>query len=74
MATYHINKVKANLSALVTAAQKGEEVVITRYGKPVARISGLQKPKKRKLGFLPIHFQSDLLEPTDPAVIAEFYR
>jgi prevent-host-death family protein len=74
MATYHINEAKTNLSTLVTAAEKGEEVVITRYGKPVARLSGIKKPKKRVLGFFPIDFQSDLLEPTDPAVIHEFYK
>ena len=29
---------KASLSALVSAAERGEETVITRHGKPVARI------------------------------------
>jgi prevent-host-death family protein len=29
---------KANLSSLVAAAERGEETVITRHGKPVARL------------------------------------
>jgi len=74
MATYHINEAKANLSALVAAAEKGEEVIITRYGKPVARLSGMKKPKKRVLGFYPMDIKSDYLEPTDPAIIEEFYK
>lgn len=74
IATYHINEAKANLSALIAAAEKGEEVIITRYGKPVARLSGIEKPKKRKLGFYPIHFKSDFMEPTDPEIIEEFYK
>ena len=74
MAKYHINEAKANLSALIAAAEKGEEVIITRYGKPVVRLSGIAKPKKRVLGFFPIDFKSDLLEPTDPDIIAEFYK
>ena len=74
MATYHINEAKASLSALVTAAEKGEDVLITRYGKPVARLSAIQKPKKRKLGFYPIKFHSDLMEPTDPEIVESFYK
>ena len=74
MAKYHINEVKTNLSALVAAAEKGEEVIITRYGKPVARITGIEKPKKRVLGFYPIKFKSDLLEPTDPEIVDSFYK
>lgn len=74
MATYHINEAKANLSQLVKAAEQGEEILITRYGKPVARLSGIHMPKKRVLGFLPIDFKTDLLEPTDPQIIEDFYK
>ena len=48
--------------------------MITRYGKPVARLSAIQKPKKRKLGFHPIKFHSDLMEPTDPEIVESFYK
>ena len=78
MATYHLNQAKANLSSLVALAGKGEEVVITRYGKPVARLCAVEKPepksKRRVLGFHAIDFRSDLLEPTDASVIDGFYR
>ncbi len=74
MATYNLNEAKTHLSSLVEAAQKGEEIVIARYGVPVAKIIAIKKLTKRKLGFHPIEFKSDLLEPTDAEVIGAFYK
>lgn len=37
---------KAHLSALLDRAASGEETIITRRGKPVARIAPLAKPAK----------------------------
>ncbi len=37
---------KARLSELLGRVEEGEEVVITRRGKPVARLSAIQQPKK----------------------------
>jgi prevent-host-death family protein len=74
VATYNLNEAKTHLSSLVDAAQKGEEIVIARYGVPVARVVAIKKPAKRKLGFHPIDFKSDLLEPTDEEVIEAFYK
>ena len=74
MATYQINEAKANLSALIAAAEKGEEVIITRYGKPVAKLAGIEKPKKRKLGFYKMDIKSDFMEPTDPDIVESFYK
>jgi prevent-host-death family protein len=38
MKTANVAEAKAHLSALLAEVEAGEEVVITRYGKPVARI------------------------------------
>lgn len=38
MRTMSIAETKARLSAVVDSVQAGEEVVITRHGRPVARI------------------------------------
>ena len=51
----------------------GEEIIISRYGKPVAKLTGLAVPERRELGFYPIRFESDLLEPTDEDVLKAFY-
>ena len=74
MPTYNLNDAKTHLSSLVEAVQKGEEILIARYGVPVAKLSAIEKPAKRKLGFYPIVFKSDLLEPTDPEILQAFYQ
>ncbi len=74
MSVYNLNDAKTHLSSLIEAVQKGEEVIIARYGVPVAKLSRIQKPSKRRLGFFPIEFSSDLLEPTDPEILEGFYR
>jgi antitoxin (DNA-binding transcriptional repressor) of toxin-antitoxin stability system len=49
----NIHDAKTQLSKLIEKVERGEEVIIARAGKPVARLSQLQpKPKKRALGFL----------------------
>lgn len=37
---------KAHLSHLLDQVEAGEEVVITRRGQPIARITPVEKPKK----------------------------
>jgi prevent-host-death family protein len=67
-----LHEAKAHLSELIDEVANGEEIIISRYGKPVAKLVGLSKPGARELGFHPIAFTSDLLEPTDEQVIALF--
>lgn len=74
MKTLQLHEVKAHLSELIEAVMKGEEITISRYGKPVAKLVGLAKSEERELGFYPIHFQSNLLEPTEDDVIDAFYN
>ena len=64
---------EVQLAELVDAVANGEEVLVLRDGKPVAKLTGLAVPKKRKLGFYPIAFKSDLLEPTDNEILDTFY-
>lgn len=46
MSTVTLAEAKAHLSELLKQIEAGEEVVITRRGQPVARLVGLEKPKK----------------------------
>lgn len=73
MKTLQLHEAKARLSELIDAVQRGEEVIISRYGKPVAKLFGLDVPEQCELGFYPIHFTSDLLEPTDDEVLRAFH-
>ena len=54
MPTVNIYEAKTQLSKLVDIAAEGTDVVIARNGKPVARLTTLEPPKKRnyKLGLL----------------------
>jgi prevent-host-death family protein len=46
MVTVNLAQAKANLSELIDKVEGGESVVITRHGKPVARISAIDQPKR----------------------------
>ena len=52
--TYNVNEAKTQLSSLLEAVQRGEEVTIARYGKPIAKLVALEPPQKRELGFHPV--------------------
>jgi prevent-host-death family protein len=51
MKTVNIHDAKTNLSALIAAVEAGEEVVISRANKPVAKLVPVEKkPKRRQFG------------------------
>lgn len=52
MTSVTIDEAKAKLSELIDELAPGDEVVITRNQRPVARLVGLVPPSKRKLGTL----------------------
>lgn len=69
MNAINIHAAKTHLSRLVDAAASGEEIVIARTGKPVARLVPLEsalRPSRRQLGRLtgrinvPGHFDAPL--------------
>ena len=74
MKTLKLHEAKAHLSSLIDEVIRGEEVIISKHGKPVAKLSGLAPQNRRELGFYPIAFKGDLLEPTDDEVIEAFYN
>jgi prevent-host-death family protein len=50
METVNIYEAKTRLSQLVEKAASGEDVVVSRNGKPLARITQLE-PRKRRITF-----------------------
>lgn len=53
MQIVNIHDAKTNLSKLIAKTAKGEEIIIAKAGKPVAKLSFYQeKLKPRKLGLL----------------------
>ena len=55
MRTVNVHEAKTHFSRLVEAAAAGEEVVIAKAGRPVARLMPLETPKPpatRRMGFI----------------------
>ena len=79
MATVNIHEAKTHLSRLVDRAEKGEEIVIARAGKPIVRLERIAPLGKRVRGVdkgrVVIHpdfddplpeFDPDYTHPGDP--------
>ena len=50
MSSHSIAETKDRLSELVARAEKGEEITITRHGRPVARLTSTEaKPKSYRI-------------------------
>ncbi|MBI3508667.1 MAG: type II toxin-antitoxin system Phd/YefM family antitoxin [Chlamydiia bacterium] len=52
MRTVNMHEAKTHFSKLVDAVMKGNEIVIARAGKPVAKLSPIEKKPKRRPGAL----------------------
>jgi prevent-host-death family protein len=78
--TVNIHEAKTHLSKLLEAVESGEEVIIARSGRPIARLSAVPSEphrKKRKPGFakglIPDSALAALLDPALDQRIAELF-
>jgi prevent-host-death family protein len=76
MPTVNIYQAKTQLSKLVDKAAEGEDIVIARNGKPVARLTALNKKQKRLIGLGALEgkgwIADDFDAPLPDEVLAEF--
>lgn len=76
MTKVNMHDAKTRFSKLVEQAIEGEEVIIARAGKAVAKLTGLRSAKpKRKLGRLDgkgFRIPDDFNKPLPPATIRAF--
>lgn len=70
----NVAEAKATLSQLLEDASKGEDIVIARAGKPIARLVPVEEPKWRVLGFLDLDIDDAAFEPLSPEEIALWYQ
>jgi prevent-host-death family protein len=64
--TVNIHAAKTHFSRLVERAARGEEILIARAGKPVAKLGPLTpRPRRRRLGLMKgrIHMSADFNDP-----------
>ena len=69
---FNLHRAKTHLSRLVDRAAQGEEIVIARHGKPVARLVALEPVPERRLGAFAgqIHIAPDFDELPDDLAAA----
>ncbi len=70
MTTHNVAEAKMHLSRLLDAALAGEEVILARAGKPVARLVPIAPPGRRSLGLLSLPMPDDRFDPLDETEIA----
>jgi prevent-host-death family protein len=75
MQVVNVHAAKTQLSRLLDAVSAGQEVIIAKAGKPVARLVPYTQPKsRRQLGTLAGEFivPDDFDDPLPDAILAEF--
>jgi prevent-host-death family protein len=75
MPTVNIHAAKSQLSRLLDAAVAGEEVIIAKAGKPIARLVPIErKQERRKLGTLAGQFSvpDDFDDPLPDEILDAF--
>jgi prevent-host-death family protein len=70
----NVHEAKTHLSRLLERVEAGEEVVIARAGKPVARLVPVEQSRKRRVpggwkGLIVIHDDFDAPLPEDIAAV-----
>jgi prevent-host-death family protein len=73
----NIHAAKTQLSRLVEAAAEGEEIIIAKAGKPVAKLGPLSARRgKRRLGLLAgkLKIPADFDAPLPPEILDDFER
>lgn len=71
-----IHEAKTNLSKLIPAVQTGEDVIITKAGKPVARlVPFIEETGPRPLGLYlgKVKLHGDLLAPLPIEIVNDFW-
>jgi len=75
--TVNIHAAKTQLSRLLKQVEEGEEIVIARAGKPIARIVPLVPTRpKRRLGILEGQYTvaDNIDDPLPDDLLEEFYK
>ena len=73
MAQYNVQEAKTRLSELLNMVERGEDVVIAKAGKPVARLVRIEHTRKRELGFLgQVVLPENLFDPLTEQELADW--
>lgn len=70
MKTVKVQEAKTNLSALLSAVERGEQVVIARGSVPVARLVPMDSNRERELGFVHYDVPDSFFDPLPESELA----
>lgn len=70
--TVNIFDAKTRLSKLIEQVERGEEIIIARAGKPVARLIRLETPPKRPIRFGALKGKVRIAEDFDDPLPEDF--
>ncbi len=59
----NVHEAKTHLSRLLEEARSGEEIVLAKSGKPMAKLVPVQNATKRRLGFVAGRLTKAFFEP-----------
>lgn len=74
MMQVNVQDAKAQLSKLLAAVERGEEVVIARNGRPIARLDPVARPAPRELGILPMSIPDSFFDELPEDELAAWER
>lgn len=77
MKTVNVHEAKTHLSRLLAQVEAGEEIIIARGGKPVARLVRADADATRRVGGLDkgkFEYADDLDAPLSASLVADFER
>lgn len=63
-----VSEFRARLAEMISRAERGEEVVVARGREPVAKLVGLQRKRRRRLGILKEMMSEEELDALTEAV------
>jgi prevent-host-death family protein len=58
----NVGEAKTHLSDLLARAERGEEIVVARSGKPIVRLTPVAAPRRR-FGSMNLHVPDEFFEP-----------
>lgn len=74
MVQVNVQDAKAQLSKLLAAVERGEEVVIARNGRPIARLEPIAHPAPRELGILSMSIPDSFFDALPEDELAAWER
>jgi prevent-host-death family protein len=70
----NVQEAETRLSQILAAAERGEEVVIARDGRPVVRLVPVAAPAPREVGFVSGSVPHSFFEPLPADELAQWER